>query len=52
MVMFLNFPTFVFAHGIALHILRTVTEGTPERIVVTTSKGESVTLMIQEKTIF
>lgn len=52
MVMFLNFPSFVFAHGNALHILGTVTETTAERIVGTTPKGESVTLMIREKTIF
>ncbi len=51
-VMFLNSLTFVDTHGIALHILRTVPEGTPERIVGRTAKGESVTLMIQEKPIF
>ncbi|MFZ1747627.1 MAG: hypothetical protein WAU17_17055 [Nitrospirales bacterium] len=52
MVMFLNLPSFVFAHGNALHILGTVTEAAQGKIVVTTPKGESVTLMIQEKTIF
>lgn len=51
-IMFLNFPSFIFAHGDALHIMGTVTETTQERIVVTTPKGESVTLMIREKTIF
>lgn len=52
MVMFSTVPSFVFAHGNALHIMGTVTETTQERIVVTTPKGESVTLMIREKTIF
>lgn len=52
MVMFLNFPTLVVAHGITVPVLRTVTECTPERIVVRTPKGESVTLMNQDKTIF
>ncbi len=52
MVMFLIAPSFVFAHGNAIHILGTVTEAAQERIIVTTQKGESVTLIIQEKTIF
>ncbi|WP_447963031.1 hypothetical protein [Nitrospira sp. Ecomares 2.1] len=52
MVMLLMVPSFVFAHGNAIHIFGTVTESAQEQIVVTTPKGESVTLMIQEKTIF
>ncbi len=51
-VMFVTVPSFAFAHGDAIHILGTVTDTTQERIVVTTPKGESVTLMIQDKTIF
>ncbi|MCA9497929.1 MAG: hypothetical protein MRJ67_01780 [Nitrospirales bacterium] len=51
-VMCLTVPSFVFAHGNALHILGTVTEAAQGKIVVTTPKGESVTLLIQEKTIF
>lgn len=52
MVMCLNFPSFAFAHGNALHILGTVKEVSQERIVVTSPAGESVSLIIDEKTIF
>ena len=51
-VIILSCSLFVGAHGRATHILGTVTETTKDRIILQTSKGKLVTLVITAETSF
>ena len=46
------FPTFAWAHGDAAHVMGTVTAAEADHVVVKTTKGLSLTLAFQPKTIF
>ncbi len=45
-------PGFVWGHGDAAHVMGTVTAMEADHIVVQTTKGDSVSLAFQPKTIF
>ncbi|MCA9470547.1 MAG: hypothetical protein MRJ96_10195 [Nitrospirales bacterium] len=45
-------PCILWAHGGHEHVLGTVTESTADHIVVTTPKGESVSILIGSETSF
>ncbi|MDH5427132.1 MAG: hypothetical protein OEZ05_01970 [Nitrospirota bacterium] len=45
-------PTFAWAHGDASHVMGTVTASEEDHVVVKTTKGDSLTLALQPKTVF
>lgn len=48
----LIFPAFAWGHGDASHIMGTVTAIEADHVIVTTTKGDSLSLAFQPQTIF